>query len=144
MANIKEKVAYLQGLTRGLNVSDQSSEGKLLINMVDVLHDMAEEINCIHVAQEDLENYVETIDEDLTDLEEEVYEDVHDVEMVEVECPTCHEVVTFETDLLHDDDAIEVTCPSCGGVVYENTLEYADEAVEDADMVLRRSLHPGV
>jgi endogenous inhibitor of DNA gyrase (YacG/DUF329 family) len=143
VANIKEKVAYLQGLTRGLNVSEQSSEGKLLINMVDVLQEMAEEISCIHVAQEDLENYVETIDEDLTDLEEEVYEDVHDMEMVEVECPECHEVVTFESDLLNDDDVVEVTCPSCGEVVYENTLEFADDDM-DASLEFRRSMHPGV
>lgn len=53
MANIKEKVAYLQGLTKGLNVNETSAEGKLLLNMVDVLYDMADEIQCLHVGQED-------------------------------------------------------------------------------------------
>jgi predicted nucleic acid-binding Zn-ribbon protein len=143
MGNIKEKVAYLQGLTKGLNVSDHSSEGKLLLNMVDVLQDMAEEIDCLHSGQDDLENYVETIDEDLTDLEEEVYEDVDDIETVEVECPACHETVAFESDLLEEDDVVEVTCPNCGEVVYDNALDFADTEGE-AEIVFRRSVHPGV
>lgn len=142
MGNIKEKVAYLQGLTKGLNVSGQSSEGKLLLNMVDVLQDMAEEIDCLHSGQDDLENYVETIDEDLTDLEEEVYEDVDDIETVEVECPACHETVAFESDLLNEDDVVEVTCPNCGEVVYDNTLDFTDDGEEE--IVFRRSVHPGV
>lgn len=143
MGNIKEKVAYLQGLTKGLNVSGHSSEGKLLLNMVDVLQDMAKEIDCLHTGQEDLENYVETIDEDLTDLEEEVYEDVDDIETVEIECPSCHETVAFESELLNEDDVIEVTCPNCGEVVYDNTLDFADSEGEE-EIVFRRSIHPGV
>lgn len=145
MANVKEKVAYLQGLTRGLNVNEQSAEGKLLVQMVDVLHHMAEEIHCLHSGQEDLETYVETIDEDLNDLEEEIYEDVDDVEdleMVEIECPSCHETVAFESDLLEGDDVVEVTCPNCGDVVYESSLDLSDE--DEGSFSLGRSQHPGV
>lgn len=146
MGSIKEKVAYLQGLTRGLNINDQSTEGKLLLNVIDVLHDIADEINCLHVTQEDLENYVETIDEDLTELEEDVYEDdVTDDDVIEVECPSCHETITFEADLLNEDDVVEVTCPNCGDVVYENTIEFAEEDDDvDVDLDMRRGMHPGV
>lgn len=143
MGNIKERVAYLQGLTRGLNVNEQSAEGRVLVQMVDVLQDMAEELHCLHSGQEDLENYVETIDEDLTDLEEEVYEEGDDLEMVEVDCPSCHETVAFEADLLNDDDALEVTCPNCGDVVYDTDLEF-DESDDEYESVLRRGSHPGV
>jgi endogenous inhibitor of DNA gyrase (YacG/DUF329 family) len=130
---LKQKVAYLQGLTKGLNVSGQSAEGKLLTNVIDVLEDIAEELHDMDLAQVDLENYVETIDEDLTDLEEEVYDidAEEDDELVEVECPVCHEVITFESDVLNDDDVVEVTCPTCGEVVYENTIEFA----ADDDMI---------
>lgn len=141
MANIKEKVAYLQGLTRGLNVDERSAEGKLLLNVVDVMYDVAEEIQYLHVTQEDLENYVETIDEDLTELEDEVYEGVYNADMVEVECPSCHEVITFESNVLDEDDIVEVTCPKCGELVYENTVEFSD--ADDVDQALRR-IHPGV
>lgn len=162
MGNLKEKVAYLQGLTQGLNVSDHSSEGKLLLNIIDVLDDMADEMQTMSLAQEDLEEYVETMDEDLTDLEEEVYEeelidtdtDIDD-DFVEVDCPVCHETVTFESEILDEDDAVEVTCPYCGGVVYDNTLEFDEtDDLDDSDLIdveatsssstLKHGIHPGV
>jgi len=141
MTNIKEKVAYLQGLTRGLDVTDYSSEGKLLLNVVDVLQDMAEEIHCVHVAQEDLENFMEAIDEDLSELEDEVYEGVYNADTVEVECPACHELIAFESNLLDEDNVVEVTCPKCGEVVYENTIEFADD--DGLELAMHR-VHPGV
>ena len=158
MGNLKEQVAYLQGLTKGLNLNESSAEGKLLLKIVDVLDNVAEEIQCMHFTQEDLETYMETIDEDLTDLEDEVYEDVNDEgdldevedyneitdedDFVEVACPVCHEEVTFEADILDDDDAIEVTCPYCNGIVYDNTLALEDEYLTVNDT--RHLMHPGV
>ena len=101
MGNIKERVAYLQGLTLGLDISVHSVEGKLLINIIDVLDDMAEEIDNIQMAQVDLETYIESMDEDLTDLEEEVYDDVGD--FIEVQTVTrkrmvrrCDEICSTE------------------------------------------------
>lgn len=143
MTNIREKVAYLQGLTKGLNVSDTSSEGKLLLNIIDVLGDMADEFDNVTMDHEDLENYVETLDEDLTELEEEVYEEDYE-DYVEVECPFCHETVAFESDILEDDDAIEVTCPHCGEVVYDNIVEMDDEINNDYDNELKGGIHPGI
>lgn len=153
MTNLKERVAYLQGLTKGLNVSDQSAEGKILANIIDVLDDMANDFHNIYVAHQDLEDYVETIDEDLTDLEEEIYEDTYSEEMaeeeefVEVQCPACHEAVTFESDILSEADAIEVTCPYCGGVVYDNTQEIEDDIDIEAtrmELPLGNAIHPGI
>lgn len=144
MGNIKERVAYLQGLTQGLNVSSNSAEGKVLTNIIDVLDDMAEEFNNIQMVQEDLETFVESIDEDLTDLEEEVYEDVEDENVVEVQCPSCRETVSFASDILEDDDDVEVSCPHCGEIVFDSCLELND--VEDAytDYNLRGGIHPGI
>lgn len=142
MTNIREKVAYLQGLTKGLNVSDASSEGKLLLNIVDVLGDMADEFDNMIMDHEDLENYVETLDEDLTELEEEVYEDDFE-DYVEVECPFCHETVAFESDIL-DDDAVEVTCPHCGEVVYDNIVELDDEIDTAYESGVKSGIHPGI
>lgn len=156
MQKIKEKVAYLQGLTHGLNVDDHSAEGKLLVNIIDVLDDIAEEFQHINLVQEDLESYVESIDEDLNDLEEEIYEtdedlDELDDDYVEVNCPHCHEDVTFEANVLGDDDMVEVTCPYCGNVVYDNTAEYTERSVAGelkssgaAGIDLKRAMHPGI
>ena len=154
MGNIKERVAYLHGLTQGLNVSSQSAEGKLLINIIDVLDDMAEEFNNIQMVQEDLETYVESMDEDLTDLEEEVYEEVDADDYIEVQCPSCCETVSFESDILEEDDDVEVSCPHCGDIVYDSTLEMDDMGMEhehaDNRMInnlasnLRYGIHPGI
>lgn len=146
MANIKERVAYLQGLTQGLNVSSHSAEGKLLINIIDVLDDMAEEFSNIQMVQEDLETYVESMDEDLTDLEEEVYDDVVGEDLVEVQCPSCHETVSFESSLLEDEDDLEVSCPHCGETVYDSALEIEVADIGDGQINndFNYGLHPGI
>lgn len=149
MGNIKERVAYLQGLTQGLNINSQSSEGKLLINIIDVLDDMAEEFNNIQMVQDDLETFVESLDEDLTDLEEEVYEDTVEEDYVEMQCPSCHETVSFASDVLEEEDDIEVSCPHCGDTVYDSTLEVDvidmdDEFDNHAGGSIRYGIHPGI
>ena len=146
MGNMKERVAYLQGLTQGLDVSSSSAEGKVLLNIIDVLDDMAEEFNNIQMVQNDLENFVESIDEDLTDLEEEIYEDVDDENFVEVQCPSCRETVSFASDILEEDDDVEVSCPHCGDTVYDSCLEFDDHDMEDdhSDCCLRDGIHPGI
>ncbi len=148
MGNIKERVAYLQGLTQGLNVNSHSAEGKLLINIIDVLDDMAEEFNNIQMVQEDLETFVESMDEDLSDLEEEVYEDVAGDDFVEVQCPSCRETVSFESELLEEEDDVEVSCPHCGETVYDSSLELEDMDmdidVEPTNNHLSYGIHPGI
>jgi ribosomal protein S27E len=147
MGNLKEKVAYLQGLTQGLNVGTQSAEGKLILNIIEVLDDVAEEFHSMYTMQQDLENYVETIDEDLTELEDEIYEESpHNGDYVEMKCPSCHEVVTFESEVIDDNEAIEVTCPYCGDVVYDNTVDVDSEVLVDDQIGadLKRAIHPGV
>lgn len=158
MRNLKEKVAYLHGLTQGLNVNEHSSEGKILLNIIDVLDSFADEVHNVNLAQMELEDYVESIDEDLTDLEEEVYEedfdddddyddemyeDTFEDDMVEIACPDCHELVTFESDILDEDEDIEVTCPYCGGIVYDNTLDITAAYVHDIKSS-NHIMHPGV
>lgn len=151
--NIKEKVAYLQGLTNGMDISGETREGRLLLNVVDVLDDMAEVIEGVRSQQDDLELYVESIDEDLTVLEDDYYdidavevEDDYDelgeggIDFVEVECPSCNETVHFEEDLLHDDEEVEITCPNCGGIVYDSELNTADFGTHD----VMETHHPGL
>lgn len=122
MGSVQEKVAYLQGLAKGLNVHSESAEGKLLLNMVDVLESVAQEMKDISLAQKDLENYVDSLDEDLEEVESIVYEDGEESGMLRVTCPNCNADITFETDAF-DADELEVTCPTCGDVVYENVSD---------------------
>jgi ribosomal protein S27E len=150
---IKEKVAYLQGLTNGMDINGETREGRLLLNVVDLLDDMAVVIDEVRSQQDDLELYVESIDEDLTVLEDDFYDidnieeddddydvDEEGIDFVEVECPSCHETVHFEKNLLHDDESIEITCPNCSGIVYDSELNNPDYLTDERV----EARHPGL
>ncbi len=137
MKDLQQKVAYLQGLAKGMELAD-SKEGKIIDEILEVLDDVAGQIQFLKDEHADLEDYVESIDSDLADLEDEFYEDEScccdddDDDYVEVECPNCHEQVCFDSSIIYDDDLIEVTCPVCDAVVYCNGIE-EDEAEEAED-----------
>lgn len=135
MKNIREKISYLQGLAQGLDIQESSKEGKVLTGIIEILGDMAGQLEDIEDAQSDLEEYVETIDEDLYELEDEFFgEEIDEEEMVEVECPNCKEIVCFEADIVDDEDLIEVTCPNCDEVVYINDQDLVTNTI-DADLL---------
>lgn len=73
-----QKVAYLQGLTDGLEIDETSKEGKLLIAIIETLEEFAEVMEEVVEDQIDLEEYVNFIDEDLADVETDVYGDEED------------------------------------------------------------------
>lgn len=138
MKNIKERIAYLQGLAQGLDMDESSKEGKVLAGIIDVLGEMADQLDDIEVAQTDLEEYVESIDEDLYDLEGEFFGDDPDDDMVEVECPKCREIVCFDSDIVDDEDLIEVTCPNCDEVVYVNDQDILSGTTDDVPLTNTR------
>ncbi|KAF1086546.1 hypothetical protein SPSYN_00265 [Sporotomaculum syntrophicum] len=119
MSDLKSKVAYLQGLANGMNVEDDSKEGKLLGGIIDVLDQFADSFSELEESQEQLEEYIETLDEDLYTLEN----DLHDEDLeeyMEADCPGCGETVLFHPSVIDDEDTIEVTCPNCDEVVFVN------------------------
>ncbi|MDO4733293.1 MAG: AraC family transcriptional regulator [Bacillota bacterium] len=141
MKDVLKQVAYLQGLADGMELED-SKEGRVISEMLNLLEDMADYIGFLREQQEDMEDYMESIDSDLSDLEDEIYgdeeccccdEDCDGEDMIDVECPNCHEIVCFDADILEDEDLVEVTCPVCNAVVYTNDeeIEFIDE--EEAD-----------
>lgn len=135
MEYLYERVSYLRGLADGLQISEDSKEGKLLLQIVDVLEEFADAINELAEAQNELDEYVECIDEDLADVEEEVFDDVYEDDYddyddyVEVECPHCSQIVCVEEDVFEDDDT-DVICPSCHEPIY---TEYEDDDQEGSE-----------
>ncbi len=139
MKNIKERIAYLQGLSRGIDLDDTTKEGKVLSGIIDVLAEMADHLEDIEAAHGDLEEYVESIDEDLYDLEGEFLgEDLDEDDMVEVKCPNCREIVCFESDIVDDEDLIEVTCPNCDEVVYVNDQDILNGTNDEDALMSKR------
>lgn len=137
MNDLKTRVAYLQGLSAGLEVSEESKEGKLLSGIIEVLNDFADSFGELEEAQEQLEDYLESIDEDLYQLEDEIYDEDavdHDAcggDYLEVDCPRCGETVCFDSDIVEDDDIVEVTCPNCDEVVFVNDDNFQPEVIPE-------------
>ncbi len=127
MSYMHERVAYLKGLAEGMEVDKDSKEGKLLLQIIDVLEDFAEEVEEVYDELDDLsdaivelDEYVDSIDEDLSDIEDEFYDlddedDDFDDDYEEVECPECGESVFVESQLIGKGE--EVECPSCGVII---------------------------
>ncbi len=141
MSYMHEKVAYLQGLAEGMEISNDSKEGKLLLQIIDVLGDFADEVDAVYDELDDLndavvelDDYIETIDEDLADLEDDVYENDEDEDFddededdfEEVECPDCGETIFVDGKLIDKGEDIE--CPSCGVIIeFSDECECCDE-----------------
>ena len=113
---ILEKVAYMKGLADGLGLDTKSKEGKLLTVMMDILGDVAQELEDIRADQSDLEESLDAVSDDLSDLETCVYdldddEEDDDGEVYQTTCPNCDENIFFDEDTLEEG---ELLCPNCG------------------------------
>ena len=114
---ILEKVAYMKGLAEGLGLDGQTKEGKLLTVMMDILDDMALELQDMREGQIDLEEALDAVSDDLSDVESRVYEDEdeeedeEDGEVYQTTCPNCGEEIFFDETILEDGG---VRCPDCG------------------------------
>lgn len=111
---LTEKASYIKGIIDGLNVDESTKEGKVLIQMSELLSEMAASIEDMQDEVNDVTDLVEVIDQDLSDVEDSLsYDDEYDDEDDD------------EDEELDDDELYEVTCPSCGDTIYltENMLE---------------------
>ena len=144
--NITEKAAYIKGLADGVELDKDSKEGKLILALIDLVSDMADEIA---VLEEDIDtafDYCEELDEDLGAVEEMLLDDegcdcedcdcdcddcdcdceLEDEEYFEVECPACGETICFDGSI----DPEELVCPACGEkfecIISEDDLEDED------------------
>lgn len=132
LRDMSEKVSYLQGLTEGLNITESSPQGKIISGMLNVMNEMADELNLMQRDFAEMKEYIENIDDDLFELEETVLDEE---EFIQVKCNTCGEKLLIEKDILDDEDHVEVICPRCNEVVYINDGSfdfYNDDSDDDS------------
>ncbi len=118
---VTERVAYLKGLTEGLDLDTSSKEGKLLSAIIDVLDDIAFEVSDLQEVVGELGEQIDMIDEDLDGLEEIVYDDedsddddcdcCEDGDLYEIVCPSCGDSIYLDEDMVEEG---EMDCPNCG------------------------------
>lgn len=138
---ITEKVAYLKGLAEGMELDTDKKVGKLLSAIIDVLDDMALEIEDLKDAQEELGDGLDAVSDDLEDVEDAVFGEDEDDEDFDDEyeyddldededcyattCPTCEETIYFDESVLEDG---QVICPNCG-----EKLEFDLSSIDDEE-----------
>ncbi|MBC2580319.1 CD1247 N-terminal domain-containing protein [Clostridium sp. DJ247] len=117
MNSINSKVSYLSGLIDGLDIDRDTKEGKILVEVVNVLKSIAQEITEIAESQKDMQHYIDAIDEDLTDLQDEFYDSDYNLcedegnNFVQLECKDCGDTVYVDKDIMSQGE--EITCPNC-------------------------------
>ena len=126
---ITEKIANLKGYLEGLKLDESKEETKIIGKIVDILEDMALEIEEMEESVDTLNDYAEELDEDLGDVEDYLFgEDECDCDdddcdccdccdegFYEIECPNCHEVICVDEDYNPD----EIICPACNTKIEE-------------------------
>ena len=139
---ITEKVAYLKGLAEGMELDTEKKEGKLLAAIIDVLEDIALEIEDIEDEQAELSEGLDAVSDDLEDVEDLVFEDYDDDDEYEEDeldededcyattCPTCEETIFFDDSILEDG---EVICPNCGEKLEFDLTSLDEESGEDEE-----------
>ena len=140
---ITEKVAYLKGLLEGMELDTEKKEGKLIAAIIDVLDDIALELEDMKDYADELGDGLDAVSDDLEDVEDVVFEDWDDEddeyeedELDEDEdcyattCPTCEETIFFDDSILEDG---EVICPNCGEKLEFDLTSLDEESDEDQE-----------
>jgi len=135
--SIKEKVAYLKGLSEGLGLDSESKEGKLISVIIDTLSDMAEEVDLLRDNALDLGEEIDEISKDLSEVEEFLFsgeyddddfdfggfdddDDDDDFDDEDCDCEFCS----------GHDFAYQVECPSCGADINLDEADLANDSVK--------------
>ena len=145
---IMERVAYLKGLAEGMELDVEKKEGKLLAAIIDVLEDIAMELEDLWDGEEELAEGLDAVSDDLEDVEDVLFEDLDDedyededddeYELDELDededcyattCPTCEESIYFDESILEEG---EVICPNCGEKL-EFDLDSIEEEIVEMD-----------
>ena len=149
MSNLTDRASFLKGLAQGMQLNKETNEGKLLAEIIDVIGEMAKEMEKLQETYDELNEYVESIDDDLADMEEVIFGDEEDGEEEDGEdsgcrdddeengetisyaCPHCgHEMEFNAGDVDFDED---VLCPACKKPVFPEYEPGDDEDDEDED-----------
>ena len=127
MSKLTDRISYLKGMAAGMKLNMDKDSNKLMLEMLTVMGEMAEEMAAMTEAHNDLNEYVESIDDDLAELEESLFgeenmdgedidgeddeeEDGED-DLIVYACPHCGTEIEFQAnDVDFDEDYL---CPEC-------------------------------
>lgn len=127
---VSEKAAYLKGLADGLDIGKDTKEGKLFEAIIDLLSDIAADIEDLGDAVVELGDDIDAVSEDLEDVEDYIldgdydecccdddddddyYGDDEEDEPIffSLKCPSCENEITVDEDVF---ELGSINCPNC-------------------------------
>lgn len=142
---LSEKMSYLKGLLDGMEIDTTTKEGKALVQMTEVMQEMANCVDDLQTQVDELSELCDILDSDLGEVEEDLYDfddcdfscdcgceddedddfDFDNDELYEVCCPECGDTVILDEYMLEEGS---IDCPNCG-----SCLEFDFDDVELAD-----------
>ena len=121
--SMMEKAMYLKGLCEGLELDKTTKEGKLIAALLDMVTEMAAEMDDMQAEICELKDYCEELDEDLGDVEE-VLLDLDDEDEEDFD----------DDDLFDDDDDIDYECDgNCAGCDFDCGYDEDEDGDFDED-----------
>ena len=138
---LNERAAYLKGLMEGLEISEETKEGKVLKAMYELLAELCDTVTDLDDDLDQVYDELETLDQDLDDVVSDIYadedeEDEEDAEddstMYEVTCPNCGQISTLDEETLMDPEG-DLVCPHCGATFDIELEGTEDDSAEETD-----------
>lgn len=129
---LTEKMSYLQGLLDGLDLDKSTKEGKALVQMSEVMHELVLYVEDLQSQVDELTELCDILDEDLGAVEDDFYdeedfddEDFDDDELYEVTCPGCGDTILLDEGMLEEGS---LNCPNCNELL---EFDLDDLVIED-------------
>ena len=113
---LTEKMSYLKGLIDGLEIDTSTKEGKVLVQMSEVMSELVLYVDDLQSQVDELTELCDILDEDLGQVEDDFY----DCDECDGDCDTCDDDDWDDDDFDFDDDddeLYEITCPTCGDTI---------------------------
>jgi len=122
---LTEKIAYMKGLFDGMEINSDTKEGKVILQMADVMEEMAVYIDDLQSQVDELTELCDLLDKDLGEVESDLYcdddeedddEDEDEYSLGEV-LPGEFDDMAYDNEEDFDQVQYTVTCPSCDVVM---------------------------
>lgn len=120
MSELTNRAAYLQGLADGLKLDKETTEGKLIDELIVLVTDMAQEIEALDDEQAFVADKMDELEDVIELIGDEVYgyeDDEEDDDVYTLVCEKCGAEIDFTADDLDDIASGDFICPECGEVI---------------------------
>ena len=103
MSRLTDRASYLRGLAEGMKLNAEKDSNRILLELLDLVAEMAAELEALDASQQQLSDFVDMMDDDLSTVEE-ILSDEEDEEWDEDD----------QDDEDEDDISVTYSCPHCG------------------------------